>query len=164
MDDEDLIAGAQAYAARYQLKVIEQLGFGIHGIVCVVESNAYSASTALKVFHNAEAYLRERQIYERLRDERVESILGFRIPQLIRWDDGLRAIEMTIVSPPFLLDFAGAYLNAAPEFPADVWEEWEAEKNEQFGERWETVQILLIRLQALGIFMVDPSPKNIRFE
>jgi len=34
-------------------------------------------------------------------------ILGFHVPQLLGADDELMAIEMTIVSPPYLLDFAG---------------------------------------------------------
>jgi len=33
------------------------------------------------------------------------------IPKLIGYDDDLLTIEMTIVSPPFCLDSAGAYLD-----------------------------------------------------
>jgi hypothetical protein len=40
-------------------------------------------------------------------------------------------IEMTIVSRPFVLDFAGAYLDSPPEFSAEIWSEWEAEKRDQ---------------------------------
>ena len=30
----------------------------------------------------------------------------------------------------------GAYLDVRPEFPTEVWADWEAEKREQFEERW----------------------------
>lgn len=164
MNEEDLIAAVRAYAAKYRLTLIERLGFGIHGIVYVTESNALPGNRALKVHHDADCYLREREIYQRLQAHNIVSVFGFKIPQLERFDDALMAFEMTIVRPPFLLDFAGAYLDAPPEFSAEVWEEWEEEKSEQFGDRWESVQLALARLQNYGIYMIDPSPKNIRFE
>ena len=58
------------------------------------------------------------------------------------------SVIATVVAPPFLLYFAAAYLDAAPEFPEEVWEDWAAEKESQFGERWPTVQTLLAALQA----------------
>jgi len=39
----------------------------------------------------------------------------------VRFADDLLAIEMTIVTPPFILDFAGAYLDPAPDFPLKFW-------------------------------------------
>ena len=44
-------------------------------------------------------------------------------------------IEMTVVTPPFLLDFAGAYLDWPPEFSSEATEYWLHEKQEQFGTR-----------------------------
>jgi hypothetical protein len=49
-------------------------------------------------------------------------------------------VEMEIVQPPFVLDFAGAYLDRRPDFPEDVYAEWQAEKAEQFGDDWPLVQ------------------------
>jgi hypothetical protein len=49
-----------------------------------------------------------------------------------------------VVERPFVLDFAGAYLdNDAPWFEDEMWEMWEADKREKFGTRWREVQALL---------------------
>jgi len=70
---------------------------------------------------------------------------------------------MTIVTRPFLLDFAGAYLDAPPESSEEIWKEWESEKREQFEKRWPIVQGALTALEDLDIYMVDVSPTNISF-
>ena len=90
-------------------------------------------------------------------------MLGFSVPQYIHADDDLRVIEMSIVTRPFVLDFAGAYLDAPPDFPKEVWVEWEAGKQEQFDVRWPRVQAVLAALEELDIHMVDVSPSNIAF-
>ena len=139
------------------------MGFGIHGIVHVVEGNFNPGRAAIKVHHGSEPYLRERCVYERLLDAGVSEILGFHVPQLIRSDDTLQVIEMSIVTRPFVLDFAGAYLGAVPEFSEEIWSDWEAERREQFEASWPTVQAILGELEKLGIHMVDVSPSNIAF-
>ena len=70
---------------------------------------------------------------------------------------------MSIVARPFVLDFAGAWLDTPPDFPDETWVEWEAEKREQFGTHWPRVQAVLAALEALDIHMVDVSPSNIAF-
>jgi len=79
------------------------------------------------------------------------------------FDDELRVIEMTIVARPFVLDFAGAYLDVRPEFPEDVWIAWEAEKREQFEQRWRVVQAILEGFEEFGIYLLDVTPGNIAF-
>jgi len=93
----------------------------------------------------------------------VTDVRGFNVPQLIRFDDKLLIVEMTIVVRPFLLDFAGAYLDAPPEFSEQIWHEWELQKREQFEDRWPIVQAALAALEELDIYMVDVSPTNIAF-
>jgi len=93
----------------------------------------------------------------------VSDILGFHVPQFIRADNDVLVIEMTIVTRPFVLDFAGAYLDAQPEFSPEIWAEWEAEKREQFGERWRTVRSVMSAFEALDIHLVDVSTSNIAF-
>ncbi len=93
----------------------------------------------------------------------MSGILSFHVPQLIRFDDELRVIEMTIVTRPFLLDFAGAYLDFPPQFSEEIWAHWQLEKREQFEDRWPTVQAVLAALEELDIHMVDVSPSNIAF-
>src|SRR2546427_12427317 len=160
---EILIQNAQTFGSQQQLQLAERLGFGIHGIIFVAEDNSKAGKTALKVHRSAEPYLREREVYERLRDAGLSQILGFNVPQLIRFDDELRIIEMSIVTRPFVLDFAGAWLDTPPDFPDETWAEWEAEKREQFGTLWPRVQAVLEALVALDIHMVDVSPSNIAF-
>jgi len=119
--EEILIQNAQTFASQHQLQLAERLGFGIHGIIFVAEGKSTAGKTALKVHRSVEPYLREREVYERLRDGGVSEILGFNVPQLIRFDDGLRIIEMSIVARPFVLDFAGAWLDTPPDFPDETW-------------------------------------------
>jgi hypothetical protein len=161
--EETLIQNARVYALRHQLQLAERLGFGIHGIIFVTEGNSKAGKTAIKVHRSVEPYRRERAIYERLKDAGVSEILGFNIPQPIRFDDELRVIEMSIVARPFVLDFAGAWLDTPPNFPDETWAEWEAEKREQFDAHWPRVQAVLGALEALDIHMVDVSPSNIAF-
>ena len=87
------------------------------------KDNSKAGKTALKIHRAAEPYFRERAVYERLRDAGVSEVLGFNVPQLIRFDDELRVIEMSIVARPFVLDFAGAWLDTPPDFPGETWAE-----------------------------------------
>src|SRR5437773_9449089 len=109
------LKNAEAYAARYGLRIAAPLGFGVHGTVHTVEHKVNKERSAIKAHLSADSYERERSVYERLRQAGVSNILGFHVPQLIRTDDGLLVIEMSIVTRPFVLDFAGAYLDAGPE-------------------------------------------------
>ncbi len=163
MSEDAFMQNAVAYAARHRLQLAERLGFGIHGIIHVAENKSRGGKTAVKAHREREPYLRERAAYERLRAAGVIEILGFNVPQLIRADDELCVIEMTIVMRPFVLDFAGAYLDQMPDFPDAIWAEWESEKSEQFDVRWPTVQRVLAALEELDIYMVDVSPSNIAF-
>ena len=161
--EETLLQNARAYASRYRLQLAERLGFGIHGIIFVAEDNSQAGKTAVKAHRTVEPYHREHAAYERLREARVSEVLGFHVHQLIRANDDVRVIEMTIVTRPFVLDFAGAWLDRPPDFPDSAWEDWEAEKREQFDARWPKVQSVLAALAAMGLHLVDVSPSNIAF-
>ena len=83
---------------------------------------------------------------------------------MLAYDDALLCIEMEIVAPPFVLDFAGAYLDRRTDYPDDVMEEWQAEKLEQFGEeRWKIVQNIMAHFARMGIYLADVKPGNITF-
>jgi hypothetical protein len=161
--EEAVIQNVVAYASRRQLHLAERLGFGIHGIIYVAEGKSTGGKTAIKVHRESEPFLRELSVYHRLQEAQVSEILGFNVPQFIQADDALRVLEMTIVTRPFILDFAGAYLDAPPGFSDEIWNEWEIQKREQFGERWPRVQSVLAALEDLDIHMVDVSPSNIAF-
>ena len=99
----------------------------------------------------------------RLSGAGISEVLGFHVPQFIRAGEDLQVIEMTIVTRPFVLDFAGAYVGAPPEFSEEIWAEWEAEKREQFGARWPAVRAVMNAFEGLGIYLADVSPSNIAF-
>lgn len=157
------VQNALTYAERHRLQLAERLGFGIHGTVFVAENNSNPGKTAVKAHYSLESYVRERDVYRRLKQVGITDIEGFNVPQFIRGDDGLRVIEMTIVMRPFVLDFAGAYLDVPPEFSEEIWTAWETEKQEQFEDRWTIVRGVLAALEELDIHMVDVSPSNIAF-
>jgi hypothetical protein len=164
MDEEEIIEKAELYAARRDRHLTGRLGFGIHGTVFALESNRdLPGASALKIHNSLQPYGREREIYERLAEHGVDQILAFHVPQIIAFDDALLALEMTIVKPPFVLDFAGAWLDFPPTFSDEVWEDWTRKNEEQFGPDWPMAQMILGDLQDLGIHMLDPSPSNIRF-
>ena len=85
------------------------------------------------------------------------------MPQLLSIDEEFLAIGMTIVRSPFLLGFADARLDEAPDFSEDVLRHWEEEKAEIFGERWPEVTRILAALQTIGIYLLDINPHNISF-
>lgn len=127
-------------------------------------SNQTLFNCAVKLFQRKEPYYKERNAYLRLKERGVDNVNGFHVPKLLDFDDEILGIEMTIVSKPYLLDFAGAFLDSAPKFPEDVLEDWEEQKREQFGSRWPVVESVLQALRTQhGVFFTDVSPDNIAF-
>jgi len=151
------------YADQNQLVLTESLGSGKDGMVLAAKRKSQAASLAIKVLRFAETWDRERQAYERLGANGVETILGFNVPRLIGVDSGLLILEMTVVTRRFVLDFAAAYLDQRPEFPEEVWTQWETDKREKFEELWPQVQAILRAFEELGIYLLDVSPANIAF-
>jgi serine/threonine protein kinase len=161
--NEELNRLVQQYASKRDIKLGEPLGFGVHGNVFAAEYNTKPGFLAVKFHREDRPFEREYRVYQRLREEQMTRIRGLNVPQLLRIDEEFRAIEMTIVRPPFLLDFAGAYLDEAPDFSEDVFRQWEEEKAEIFGERWQEVTRILAALETLGIYLRDINPSNILF-
>jgi hypothetical protein len=156
---------AAEYVRRHSRILGKELGYGVHGIVLLTKSQrgkkSAAAQSAIKIHEHEADYRRERDIYLRLKEQGVSTIRGCHVPILLGFDNNLWIIEMTVVSRPFLLDFAGAYLDKAPEFSEEVMADWLAEKREQFGDRWAEVAAILRALEGLGIHYIDVSPKNI---
>jgi len=161
----ELFGRAREYASRYGLVLGDELGFGVHGTVFVVQSQpqeaAHAGQSAIKVHEREPDYCRERDAYLRLKEHGIRAIGGCHVPQLLRYDDELWIVEMTVVTRPFVLDFAGAFLDKPPDFPEEVLADWRADKQEQFEKNWPRVESILRLLQNYGIFLVDVSPSNI---
>ena len=160
---EELIRRADLYAQRQGLVLGEQLGFGVHGIVFVAMSKAKLERAAIKIHEREGSYQRERDVYLRLRDHGISQIRDSQVPRLLRYDDELWVIEMGIVTRPFVLDFADAYLDEPPDYTDEVFAEWRTEKEEQFGDRWSDVELVLSLLRRYGVYLIDVSPSNIAF-
>jgi len=138
--------------------LMKDLGSGAEGFVFPSPS-----ATAVKVFTYKEKFARELAAYKRLRRHKVDSVLGFAVPKLLKWNSRLLVIEMTLVEPPFLLDFAQAELDTPLEFPEGL-EEWWGRLAEDFGERLPVVQSVFFELQQkYGIYYYDLAPRNINF-
>lgn len=73
------------------------------------------------------------------------------------------AIEMEVVSPPFCLDFGGAYLDQPPDYSPEVWRDWEKSKSEDFQENWPAVKNILATFETFGVYIADVNPGNIKF-
>jgi hypothetical protein len=126
-----------------------------------VQNQTDFEQSAIKVHERERPYSRERDVYRRLAEEGVSAILTCRVPRMLRCDE-LWVIEMSIVTPPYVLDFAGAYLDEPPDFSEEALAEWDAEKREQFGSRWPKVQAVVRDLETHGVYVVDVNPGNVR--
>jgi hypothetical protein len=146
---------AQLYAQSRSLTISKQLGGGYDGIVF-----ATSRATAVKALKYRRLYCQERDVYRRLQERAIRQIAGFEIPSLIDFSDDFSVIEMTIVTAPYILDFAGASLDQSRPYPEDVVREWLDEKQEQFGADWPLVRRAIHGFEALGIYLKDVHPGN----
>lgn len=148
----------ESYADGRGIRLVRRLGYGYDGVVYSTDRQS-----AIKGFRHEPLYQRERDVYLRLGSLGIQELLGFAIPQMTGHDDGLWVIEMSIVQPPFALDFAGAYLDERPDYPREVMRRWEAEKRRQFGTRWGEVRSLMSAFARHGIYLADVKPGNIEF-
>ena len=156
---EEAIEHARQYAANRGRQLTQELGRGYDGIVFATDRQ-----TALKALRYEPLFLRERDVYLRLQEHGIDEVQGCNVPRLVAWDDMQWVIEIEIVKPPFVLDFAGAYLDQKPDFPTSVMRRWLREKQSQFGPNWPRVQTIMATLRRYGIYLADVKPGNISFE
>ena len=159
----ETVGRAEEYCRRKGLVLANRLGFGVHGSVFEATNQSNGRRSAVKAQERERFYLRERNVYLRLMENSVTHVRGAEVPQLLGYDDELWVIEMAIVSRPFVLDFAGAYLDEPPDYSEEIWADWRAEKEEQFGTRWPEVQAIIRELESYGVFMADVNPGNVSF-
>src|SRR5436190_23650197 len=159
---EDLLKEARGYAAVRGIEITEHLGWGIHGYVWKVTGKERNFAWVLKLHRRIAPWRRERDCYQRLQEIGTSSIEGVDLPQLIWEDEEWLAIEMSLVTRPFLLDFGTAWLDERPEFPEGVWEQADADAAEKFGEDWPRASAVLHALAGeTGIIMGDVHPGNL---
>jgi len=90
---------------------------------------------------------------------------GHNVPELILEDGELKAIEISIVQRPFVLDFAGAKLpHEVPDFDEEIMAEHHEHLRELFGERWtDALHVAEMFRLATGYTLLDIHPGNIAF-
>lgn len=162
IDDSKLLANALAYSdgSGTGLREEAKLGHGTDGSVWTTRHQ-----TAVKALALPATFERELAAYVRLDELEIRRLHGHYIPQLLGHDHERLVLEMTIVQPPFLLDFGKAYVDRTPPYwndaqlMANAREEWA----DLFDERWPDVVALLGALESFGIYYVDPRPGNIVF-
>ncbi|HZZ26469.1 MAG TPA: hypothetical protein VFE46_00575 [Pirellulales bacterium] len=148
---------AHQFAQSRNIELVKTLGSGVNGQVW-----SSTRLSAVKVFDRQMEYEREWVVYARLAELEVDRINEFEVPQLLAWDDELRVIEISLVRPPYILDFAGAYLDRPPDFPAEALAEQHQNNRELFGTHWPRVSLILAKLRSMGIYYIDINRGNIR--
>lgn len=120
-----------------------------------------SNGTAIKVFDRERNFNSELRCYQILEEHGVFEIAGFTIPHLVASDARLLVVEMSIVAPPFILDFGKAYVHRRPDFDAATMEYYEQERIEMFEGNWDLVRSAVSSLERFGIYYWDARPGNI---
>ena len=157
-DSGELKTNALQYSVQQSISLEKTLGYGNDGKVWSTSRNS-----AIKALYRQAGYDREVAAYRRLEQLGITSLEGFSLPQLIGSDGNLLVIEMTIVFPPCILDFAKSYVDHAPDFSQEVLDDWQAETESLFGARWSVVLSILGWLRSYGIHYFDAKPTNIIF-
>jgi hypothetical protein len=157
------------YVTNTGKSLVEELGWGYDGIVYSTTDSA-----AIKAFLHQPLYVNERDIYQRLAARGVSRVGQFAIPPLRDFDDSLWVLEIGIVTPPFILDFAGGYLDKKPPYSRKEMARWEREKTRQFGKRWPEVRAAILYFSSELVndaifgaiyyrFLLRSGPLNRRF-
>lgn len=85
------------------------------------------------------------------------------MPKLVHFDEAHAVIEMSIVTPPFILDFAAATVDYSPDFTEEAMDIWWDEVRESFGEDFDVARDVFHGLKRRhGIHYWDMKPRNLR--
>lgn len=157
------------FSSQYAAKVVQKfigttepltrLGGGISGFVFA----SPDFRTALKVHRTIEGYTTEVAVYKELVRLNITKICGLQLPRPRKRRNDLRLIQMDIVSPPFLLDFAGV-LFEPPDFPEDVMEHWHEQNRNFFGPNVSIVYDVYNTLARHGLYYMDFRPSNLKLD
>jgi hypothetical protein len=145
------------YCRVQAIGIRDLLGIGFDGYVWRT-----TRDSVVKIHWNTAEFQRELAVYQRLASHSLTRLQGFSIPVLLNYDTPALTLELSFVSPPFVLDFAAANLGAPPAgFDPDD-PAWQAEKSRLFGRDWPDVKRLLEALRLYGIHFSDVHLGNIR--
>jgi hypothetical protein len=150
----------QRYLAARGITALERLGEGKDGAVWRT-----SRWTAVKVHERPESYRAERNAYIRFQEVDLCEIAGFSIPILWAYDDESLVIEMEIVTPPYVVDFASVRLDVPEDLIEDEGHTLVDMIRERFDDKADAVIALCEELEsAAGVYLTDVHRHNIKFE
>ena len=154
---DDVLERRDAYCQQRAIEIVDLRGYGVDGYVWQTTND-----NIVKVARSRNPFLAERAVYLRLSSHLLYRLQGFSIPCLIDSDESQFVLELSYVSPPYILDFAAATLDQPPQNfdPNDP--AWVREKSGLFGARWSDVQRLLDALRQYGVHYTDVTVNNIR--
>jgi len=147
---------ASSYAAKSGMLICGRLGFGTQSTVFMTDRQS-----AIKVLKREIHYARERDVYLRLKQQQITKVGQFSVPRFLGCDHELWIVEMTVVKPPYVLDFASARLDQPQDFSSEVLADWAAAKEEEFGDAWGEVRAVVWAFEEFGIYLTDVRPANI---
>ena len=124
-----------------------------------------STVSVVKAFFRLDRFKNEVECYRRLAG--TSCIGEFTIPRMLGRREDLVVIQISLVTPPFLLDFGKVHLDAPPPHYADsqFQERLVNSMRAQFGVRWREVLAALTELETtFKIYHLDPRVGNFEFD
>lgn len=139
--------------------VLEILGWGVSGFVFL----SSDLRTAIKVHHNPDGFHTEVKAYKMLRRHRITRIGGITIPKLHKEDFDRQLIQIDLVKPPYLLDFAGVRFSD-PKFPPETVRQIDEDIQLRFGRNAAFAYAVQHRLLQIGMYYLDLRPSNLNLQ
>lgn len=147
----------QFIAGKYE--IVDDLGSGTDGWVFSLKPHS-----VVKVHQAQHTFQNELEAYRRLRANDVSMIGRFNVPQFISHDADMRALEISFVTPPYLIDFGKCHFDEEIDFTEEAWEIWYARLEELFGDGVsEVVSVRNHLIRRYGIYHDDLSLDNLNF-
>lgn len=138
---------------------LERLGWGVDGVVYTHPS----VPNAVKIHKNVESFNKELAAYQRLYDHHVHTFMGFAVPTLMTFSAKLQVLEISIVKPPCMLDFAAATVDKPNDFSDEAMEIWWADVADAFGDDFGVAaDVFWAMKKEHGIFYWDLKPRNLQ--
>jgi len=159
-DESELFSKAETYAKGigHRLLSKDSLGRGTDGSVW-----RSTRPSAIKAVKDRKIFQDELECYRRFQAANMRKLCGFAIPWLFGADESLQVLEISIVQPPYLLDFGKVYFHE----PTGVYDQRqlaaaEADAKRLYGSQWPDVShVLYVLRERFGIWYIDPKPNNI---
>lgn len=151
---------ARVWAERYlggSRNIVDETGWGTDGWVFSLRPHS-----VVKVHRGEASFWAELRAYQRLAYYGVTEINGCNVPQLRNHDEEHLTIEISYVTPPYVIDFGKSYLDKPRDFSPELWADWERKIEYMYGSNAEwALRIHRTLSEKYGIYHDDVRPVNI---